>query len=368
MFWNLVNPGYGPIALNEGVGVVRTLDLAGAELVTNPNFATDIAGWTDGSSAGGAVSWVDGKLRTTNTSGTARARQSVVVESGQRHAFFCQNASTVAGAIAIGSGAFGTNDYLNANTNGAIAAQAGSAEFLTTTSAVAIQVATGVAGAGNWDNFTIRKLTPTQFTSGRVFTDDFSLKADGPLGVTPDNLMWRHLVPTNGSQVYPFVASGKMAVTANGSGDTASYPYLDFGDGKVAALHCDIEWSGAGAIAMISVEPTGTIPTVANIVANSLHCTFTDTKVDITTFVGSSNTTETVTYAAPVEIDGRTYAGVGWSLVGSTLTLTLPDGTTVQRTDSKFAQVQGACAIVEIFYTGAAVGPVTISKVSAKLG
>lgn len=360
-------------------GGPRTLDLAGSELVTNGQFASDITGWTDASTAGGAIAWTStggGRMRVTNTSATARARQTVSgLTIGQRYSYFALNpAGTIGANLSLGSTAPGSNDYLSTLTNASIPARAGVAEITATATSAYISCVAGSAGNVDIDNVTLRQLIPTSFPRGTVFTDDFSLKSDGPLGATPDGLLWREMTPQNGTHVYPYISSGKMANTASGdaSGNTSSYPYLDLGNGKVAGLHCDIQWSADAGIAMISVEPTGVIPTVTNIVTNSVHVVFAATQVDIETYVAGVRTTDTVTYASQgvsnVVTDGRTYAGVGWSLSGSTLTVTLPGGTTIQRTDSKFAQVQGACAIPELYYTSAATGPATISKVVATLG
>ena len=57
-----------------------------AELVTNGTFDSDISGWTDTSDAGGAISWnASGYMEVTNTSGTARALQSVTLEAGKTY-------------------------------------------------------------------------------------------------------------------------------------------------------------------------------------------------------------------------------------------------------------------------------------------
>lgn len=356
------------LTLLRGAG--RTVDTAASELVTNGLFPSDITGWTDGSSVGGAIAYNSGKLRTTNTSATARARQAVTVQVGQRYAFFAQNvAGDVAGNVAVGSTTPGTNDYLNYASNPAIAARAGAVELTAITATAQVQLSTSVAGYGDWDNVSLRKLTPTSFTRGKVFTDDFSLKADGPLGVTPDNLLWRNMVPQNSAHVYPLISSGKMTMAASGSTTSAGYPFLRMGNGKAAGIKCDLAWNGEDAsCTMISMEPSGAQPTVANIIANSLHITFTDTIVNIQTYVASALTTETVTYDVACATDGTVYSNVGWSLSGSTLTVTLPDGTTVQRTDSKFSQVYGSVAIIEQFYGSGVVGTVDVSKVSVTLG
>jgi len=360
----------GRPAPSKGGGVPRTLDVAGPELVNNGKFASDITGWTDGSSAGGAIAWNSGKLRTTNTSGTARARQACTVGSGSRYAFAAYSPSgTVNGSIGVGSTTPGSTDLLSTTAQVALAARAGIAEITAPTTTINIQLATGAAGNNDWDNITLRKLTPTQFVSGKVFTHDFTGESDGPLTVTPDNLAWRQMVPQNSAHVYPFISSGKLAVTASGAATTASYPYLDFGDGKVNGIHCDIAWTGTGAaVAMVSLEPSSTLPTVTDIITNSLHVVFTDTKVDISTYVAGALTTETVNYGAGCATDGTVYQDVGWFLSGSTLTIKLPDGTTIQRTDSKFAQVFGSHGIPEQFYANGVTGTCTISKVAMRLG
>lgn len=363
--------GLGSIAtLGAGVGW-RALDLAGAELVTNGEFASDISGWTDGSSVGGAISWSTGTLLTVNTSGTARARQQVTVETGERYAFAVQNVGTpsVAGSVSLGTSAGGTQyTVTGGSTNPAVAQRVGISEFTASATAAHIQMAGGVAGTLDWDHATIRKLTAATFPAGTVFTDDFT--GDGPVigRRTADNLPWRIIATTNGTQVVPETSGGKMVVTANASGASASYPYLDLGDGTATGIHCDLSWTGAGAMAMVSVAKTGARLTIANIVANSLHIVFTDTKVDVTKYVASVATTETITYAAPVATDGTVYPDVGWALNGNTLTITMPDGTTAQRTDADFALVAGECAVAEHFYSTPPTGGISNDKVAVRLG
>lgn len=357
-------------APSEGVGVAtRTLDLAGAELVTNGQFTSDIASWTDSSSAGGAIAWNAGALRITNTSGTARARQPVSVTTGRRYAYGVQNVGSpsVAGSIALGTTAGGT-DYLTISTNPSIAQRLGIAEFTATAATAHIQVSAPLAGALDWDCATLRELIETEFATGTTFEDDFT--GDGPvLGrLTPDGLPWRLIANTNATQVVPTTAGGKMVVTPNASGGSASYPYLDLGTGKASGIHCDLSWTGAGSMAMVSVAKTGARLTIANILANSLHIVFTDTKVDITKYVGGVVTTDTITYAAPVATDGTVYPDVGWFLDGSTVTVKMPDGTTAQRTDSDFALVAGGCAIAEHFYNSPPTGGISNDKVAVRLG
>jgi hypothetical protein len=89
--------------------------------------------------------------------------------------------------------------------------------------------------------------------------------------------------------------------------------------------------------------------------------------VDISTYVAGVLSTDTVNYGSAIT-PGVTYTGVGWSLHGSTLTVYLPDGTSIQRTDSKFSQVYGNIGIPEQFYGSGVTGTVAISKVSMTLG
>jgi hypothetical protein len=365
--------GASPIGGGGDLGGVRTrlLDLAGSELIVNGLFPSDITGWTDASSAGGAISYNSGKLRTTNTTGTARARQtysSAVV--GQRYFFFAQNvAGTVNGTVSVGSTTPGSTDYLSTNTNASIAARAGVKELTATTTSINIQLSTGTAGNDDWDNISLRQLIPTVFSVGRVFTHDFSAVPDGPMGVSPDGLLWKNMSPANASHVYTLVSSGRVTMAASGSTTSAGYPFWKFGNGKVTGIKCDLAWNGTGAAcAMVSLEPSGSQPTVTDIITNSVHIVFTDTKVDISTYVAGVLTTETVNYGAACATDGTNYPNVGWSLSGSTLTIYLPDGTSIQRTDSKFSQVYGSVGIPEPFYAAGVTGTVSYGKVSMTLG
>ena len=342
---------------SKGVGV-GFLDVAGPELVANGDFVSNINGWTDNSNAGGAISWSAGRLATTNTSGVARARTTVTVEVGKRYRFIARNFGA-AGVVVVGTSA-GGGQYLSKTTTAALA-QIAMVEFVATAATVHIQLSTfTTATTSLWDFVTVRELTETAFRSGSVFSDDFE-RAGGPIGVSPQNLPWRYIDPVFNSNVFSAIASGILTAPDSGFSLTACYNVLTLGR-PVKSVHCDISFLGAGGtVAMVGMQPANPkAPTVAEIIQNSLHLVFTDTKVDVAFFQGGSYIVETVNYAAPCATDGTVYPNVGWSLSGNTLTVTLPDGSTLTRTDARFAAVNGVTAIIE-HYWAAGDGPSQIN-------
>jgi hypothetical protein len=124
----------------------------------------------------------------------------------------------------------------------------------------------------------------------------------------------------------------------------------------VRSIHCDLSFLGTGAgIALVGTAPANPkAPTAAEIVQNALHLVFTDTKVDVAMFVAGAYVTEAVTYPAPCTQDGTVYPNVGWSLSGNTLTVSLPGGSTLTRTDGRFARVIGPTAIIEHYWASGA--------------
>lgn len=340
------------LTLNKGVGF-GLLDVAGSELVANGEFPSNINGWTDNSNAGGAISWSAGRLAITNTSGTARARTTVTVEVGKRYRFIARNFGA-AGVVAVGTSA-GGSQYLSKTTTTALA-QIALVEFVATATTVHIQLATFTAATTSlWDHVTVRELTETAFSGRTVFSDNFE-RADGPIGVSPQNLPWRYIDPVANSNVFARIESGILTAPDSGFSSTASYSVLTLGR-PVRSVQCDVSFLGAtgGAIAMIGMQPANPkAPTVAEIVQNALHLVFTDTKVDVAFFQAGVYVIETVNYAAPCARDGTVYPNVGWSISGDTLTVTLPDGSILTRTDARFAQVNGVTAIIEHYWASGA--------------
>lgn len=351
------------------VGRVRTLDVGGPQLVVNGKFDTDLAGWTIVDSAGGATTWNSGRMRQVNTSGTPRGRQTVTVNSGKRHVFQAQNVgATVAGSMAVGYTGAGSTEYFTRASNPAIPDNLHTTEFTALGPSTYIQVSESLVGTSQWDNIRLRELIPTKFAAGRWFEHDFASEPDGVIDISPDILVWRQI--DNGNFPPARFASGKMVVTQNASGVTAAYPYWNFGDGIVTGVRCGLSWTGAagGTVAMVSLQPSGTLPTTTNITTNSNHIVFTDTKVDIQTYVGGALTTETVNYAAACLRDGTVYPDVGWTIDGDVLTVYLPDGTTLTRSASTARTMLGKVGIAEPFYAAPSSGDVQISKVRMRLG
>ncbi len=357
----------------QGVGViVRTLNLAGDELVTNGLMSGDITGWTNSSSAGGAIAYDTGTLATTNTSGTARARQTKTVGTGERYAAFVQRVGgdNVAGTVQFGNTA-GGSQYLSKATNPAIATQVGIAEFDTTTTLLSFQMAQGVAGVSQWDYASLRKLSPADFPVGTTFEDDFSGYTDGlpfTLFRSPDGLLWHCIDPSGNGHTIPVLSGGKMSVEASAFSITPSYPYWDFGNGTVKGIHVDAQWSGDATLALISSEKTGSKLTVSNIVTNSVHILFSPTQVAVQKYVGGVQTGPAFSYDTPVVTDGRTYADVGWRVQGNVITVTCPGGQQIDVTDADLASVLGNCGVVEFYYETPSVGPLTVSRVEMELG
>lgn len=86
-------------AAYDGVGAL------GSELVANGTFDTDLTGWTDNSSAGGAIAWNAGRVDLVNTTGTSRLEQDVPVIAGRVYAITVQ-------AVALG-GSTSSHVYLD---------------------------------------------------------------------------------------------------------------------------------------------------------------------------------------------------------------------------------------------------------------
>jgi hypothetical protein len=361
-------------ALRKGGGVTRTLDVAGSELVSNGDFAASITGWTDASTAGGNIAWQSpGYMRGLYSTATSRGRQAAAVVSGKRYAFYVRAAAqTVNGSVSVGTTAGGTDILPSKSVQAALAAKWATGEFTVAVTAANIQLAVAAAGSVDWDDVSLRELIPTQFAAGRWFEDDFARADRAVLGTTPDGLLWRQMEPQNAAHVPVRIESGKLAITQNGSGSSASYPYLDFGDGDVTGIMCDLSFTGAGgsSVATISLEPGGgrVIPTVTgDITQNSVHVVWTDTYVNLDRYVAGTKTTEQIVYSSALVRDGTLYT-VGWQIDGTTMTVFLPDGTSVTRDASAFAATMGSIGIVEHFHAAVNAGAVFIEKVRMRLG
>jgi hypothetical protein len=376
----VLNSAGQPVASTpvKGGGVLRTLDVAGPELISNGMFDAGTAGWTDASSAGGLMSWDPaGRMKLTNTSGTARGRQARAdMEVGQRYYAFGQNFNAdVAGSIGLGTAAGGTQ-YASRSTNAALKAQHFAAEFTATDPNYHIQLAVALAGQGNWDGIITRKLIPTAFQSGRWFWHDFSGLPDSPfMGISPDGLPWKHMVPQNANHVLPRVESGRLVLDqVGGAVASGGYPHWNFGDGSITGMLCDLSWTGATgpSMAMISGPSVGALPVVADITGGqgtgALHPVFSDTKLDLGVGSGGAvSVLETINYGTPAVRDGSIYR-LGWQLDGDLLTGYLPAGQVIQRSNPVFATKKGRIGIAEHFYSTAIAGNIRLHQVGMRLG
>lgn len=137
----------------------------GDELVTNGTFDTDISGWTDGSDAGGSVSWnSSGYLDVTNTTGTARANNTISLVSGKVYQISVDIivAPAGGGAIQMTPSGGGTTTLFDVDAVG-------------TGTHVAYYVATSSVN---------HTLAVKQFSAGTSTVDNISVKEINPLSVS----------------------------------------------------------------------------------------------------------------------------------------------------------------------------------------
>jgi len=133
------------------------------ELVTNGTFSADISGWTDSSSAGGAIAWnAAGSLNLVNTSGTAVASQAETTVVGKTYKLIVTKGGTTA-TIGVGTTATGTQLYAGATDANDVAVN-----FVATSTTTYINASRTTVGTGTVDNISIKLVDP-----------DRSVKANG---------------------------------------------------------------------------------------------------------------------------------------------------------------------------------------------
>jgi hypothetical protein len=90
-----------------------------SELVTNPDFGSDISNWTDGSEVGGSISWdSSGYIALTNGGGTTQegiAYQAITTVTGNWYTLTVDKVAFNA-IVQVATGAGGSNIYQSANT------------------------------------------------------------------------------------------------------------------------------------------------------------------------------------------------------------------------------------------------------------
>jgi len=182
------------------------------EHVTNGDFATDISGWTDGSDAGGAISWnASGYMDLVYTSGIVRASQAISLIQGKVYVLefevvaapsssgFYIDGVNVANFVTLGTGTHAVYYTASATGNATLEARV------------------FAAGTVSIDNITIR-----------LADEDRSVNGKG-LGV-------------HGSITKAAVATGADVVAYSGFTNNTSYleqPYnsdLDFGTGDFSVM------------------------------------------------------------------------------------------------------------------------------------
>lgn len=162
----------------------------GPELVTNGTFDTDIAGWTDASSAGGSISWnPSGYMDLVYTTGAPIARQQVNVTGGRWYRFSISNvqATTAGGVVQFYIGSTSNGSDLIGLTSVSVGASS-TVTFLATSSAAHITLRNVNTGTVSADNISILELTDIE--TATMFQDmDGSIPVTGveqPVGLILD--------------------------------------------------------------------------------------------------------------------------------------------------------------------------------------
>jgi hypothetical protein len=95
-----------------------TTRTTGSELVTNGTFDSDVSGWTDGSGAGGSISWnASGYIDLVNSTGVARTNQSFATVVGKTYIATVEKVANSSGiniGTTVGAGASNGDIYIGA--------------------------------------------------------------------------------------------------------------------------------------------------------------------------------------------------------------------------------------------------------------
>ena len=98
------------LSMMLGGGASRAEPPDPVNLVVNGDFATDLSGWVDASTAPGSVAWSsDGALMSRVTGSTGRLRQGVPTEIGKTYSLSVERVGgTVSGRLDVGTNAGGS--------------------------------------------------------------------------------------------------------------------------------------------------------------------------------------------------------------------------------------------------------------------
>ena len=180
----------------------------GDELVTNGTFDTDVTGWTDASSAGGAIAWnASGYLNLVNTTGAATARQSITTVAAKVYAFEVEHVASTAGSIQVFVGSTaGNSDILALNT--VLAGSTGVFFFVASGTTSHLTFRNVNAGTCTIDNISVREINPLavsiQMDGTMTYADEQSTNTANLVNWTADNanfIRWVLHTTTVGSAI-----------------------------------------------------------------------------------------------------------------------------------------------------------------------
>lgn len=216
-----------------------------------------------------------------------------------------------------------------------------------------------------------------------ILYDDFSGKADGPLGDAETGQTWL-LAPAGMSDavVEPYILDGEVQADDSGNTNTATYWGVDAGQ-TIKSMFAEIAFGagttpGGSATLISNPNGAGGNQTVHYVTDQCIHATFTDTKLNLGYFSGGDRSpgngggsTEgeltsvaELFYSVPLPRDGITWRPVGFWIDGDDVHCLLPDGTVTIVTSAILAAAGGPFGIFEHYWTGAGRARPKFRKVS----
>lgn len=191
----------------------------------------------------------------------------------------------------------------------------------------------------------MRKLLTDQDFQGQsnpVMWNDFSLNGNA----VPAFLGSGQAVTITGAQAFT-VANGELRTTANGSSMSTSYLYGDQSE-TVRRVQAKIKF-GAGLSGAVVALITGPVNASMLGGVGYTHIIFSRTSCAIQNYVSGTitNIGGPYVYSTPMKDDGTTYI-IGYEIVGTTVTVFLPNSETFSATDAGFANYTGGRVIWEV--------------------
>lgn len=207
-----------------------------------------------------------------------------------------------------------------------------------------------------------------------MLRDDFTARADGPPTVALTGQTWIRASAAPGfAPVQAMVVGGALTAPDSGDAVTAAYTSATLTANPTrmtAQVVFDPGLSLYGNVGLIA-NPHGPLASGGNtdITRDAFHIIFNDFYVSIGIFQASAFLPPTVVYyGTPCLRDGATAYTLGWRFNATTNTITveMPDGTTVSRTDARLGQVIGPYVTFEHYWVGATAARPRFLSVSAE--